>query len=728
MRGKRTKNGRNGQGKGLNVFEWGEKNIVSADGRVFYNEVYRGEERFRKGDCVLVRNDTGKGSWAAMIMSFYEGFLGEKMADLLWFERGDHIRKEKREFPSELLICGTVDPNEISVFQKKIEVISYETFLKRYPEGLTKKMDDYERVFYCKRGFHPRKEVYLEFIDWDQFYRHQDTDFNSLIDWVETAGAKVQIERQKRCQVVHGESEDELVMIHQEKQDSDTEKETDTEKSESDDMYLPMQSDDESIDIENTETSESSNDSFAIKTPRKRKKNAESTVTPSLGNKRVCKKPLETTPLPLRYISYDKSKFSLYQDARSHLHVSMVPASLPCREKEFSFICSQILNALETGHGECIYVSGTPGTGKTVTIKEVVRYLFQKVEDGEIDDFKYLEINGMKVVDANQAYSLLWEALEGERVTPKHALMLLEQRFSLPNPHRVPCVVLIDELDQLVTKDQKVMYNMFNWPTLQHSRLIIIAVANTMDLPERILSNKISSRLGLTRISFSGYTFDQLKTIIHTRLQEISGSLMDQDAIELASRKVSVVSGDARRALDICRYIFSIVSIIHSSRRAVEIAQVSAVATEKSTSDELDKSAQPARVTIKTINIAISEMSSSPVQMYLRTMPLTYKVFLVSLMLKMKRSGIAEHTLSEIVDISIKMCKASEKKTLQVLCQQSYIDNTLNFENAALTLAEVGVLFLNIKTGKRYARVQLKITQQDVIMAMQNDTDFKGIL
>jgi len=60
----------------------------------------------------------------------------------------------------------------------------------------------------------------------------------------------------------------------------------------------------------------------------------------------------------------------------------------------------------------------------------------------------------------------------------------------------VPCVVLMDELDQLVTKNQSVMYNFFNWPGLRHSKLIVLAVANTMDLPERTLSNKISSRLG----------------------------------------------------------------------------------------------------------------------------------------------------------------------------------------------------------------------------------------
>ena len=59
-----------------------------------------------------------------------------------------------------------------------------------------------------------------------------------------------------------------------------------------------------------------------------------------------------------------------------------------------------------------------------------------------------------------------------------------------------PSVVLVDELDQMITKKQDVIYNFFNWPHVAHSRLIVIAIANTMDLPERELSGKIRSRLG----------------------------------------------------------------------------------------------------------------------------------------------------------------------------------------------------------------------------------------
>lgn len=62
-----------------------------------------------------------------------------------------------------------------------------------------------------------------------------------------------------------------------------------------------------------------------------------------------------------------------------------------------------------------------------------------------------------------------------------------------------PSVVLMDELDQLMTTKQDVVYNFFNWPTLVGSKLIVLAVANTMDLPERVMSGRVRSRLGACR-------------------------------------------------------------------------------------------------------------------------------------------------------------------------------------------------------------------------------------
>lgn len=247
------------------------------------------------------------------------------------------------------------------------------------------------------------------------------------------------------------------------------------------------------------------------KTPRKRRR-LNDAVTPSSSRKSpasrkfltpthkriVIKKPLEFTPLGTRVL-LPSALSSPFQIARNQLHVSSVPASLPCREDQSNIVYRHLDAAITDGSGSCIYISGTPGTGKTATVREVVAQLHASVQAEELDDFIFVEINGMKVTDPHQSYSLLWQALRGDRVSPAHALELLEREFTTPSPRRVPCVVLMDELDQLVTKNQSVMYNFFNWPGLRHSRLIVLAVANTMDLPERTLSNKISSRLGKYR-------------------------------------------------------------------------------------------------------------------------------------------------------------------------------------------------------------------------------------
>jgi origin recognition complex subunit 1 len=63
----------------------------------------------------------------------------------------------------------------------------------------------------------------------------------------------------------------------------------------------------------------------------------------------------------------------------------------------------------------------------------------------------------------------------------------------------------MDELDQLVTTKQDVVYNFFNWPNLTGSKLIVLAVANTHDLPERALSAKVRSRLGQFSVHWSFY-------------------------------------------------------------------------------------------------------------------------------------------------------------------------------------------------------------------------------
>jgi Cdc6-like AAA superfamily ATPase len=143
--------------------------------------------------------------------------------------------------------------------------------------------------------------------------------------------------------------------------------------------------------------------------------------------------------VPLRRVHSTETASTPYALARERLHVSAVPDSLPCREDEFMDIMGYIESAIHEATGTCVYISGVPGTGKTATVLEVVRHLQHQAEEKTIPEFDFVEINGMKLTDPNQAYSILWECIDRsnnnkdgkqKRYTAAHALQLLETKFS----------------------------------------------------------------------------------------------------------------------------------------------------------------------------------------------------------------------------------------------------------------------------------------------------------
>jgi len=48
-------------------------------------------------------------------------------------------------------------------------------------------------------------------------------------------------------------------------------------------------------------------------------------------------------------------------------------------------------------------------------------------------------------------------------------------------------LLVLDEIDQLESKCQEVLYTLFEWPYLANSKLILVGIANALDLTDRIL-------------------------------------------------------------------------------------------------------------------------------------------------------------------------------------------------------------------------------------------------
>lgn len=687
------------------------------------------------GEVVLLKAPVSNEAWVAILCEFGDGEIEDdegvieiqKKATMMWFSSEKEITSKKKRtdfLPNELYITVNFDDNPLTAINGKAKIMSQEDFGAAYPSGkVARNTKDYGKVFICRRGVNSRTATYTEEFRWADVYSGKD-DLPSLTELVTSQTVKTR--KRKAMKSLKEDDLDEFV-----------------------------------VEDDNPAT------------PRKRKKLASATPTPSkakqltprkfatpTGRKIVTKRPLEFTPLGTRVLSPSEVQSSPYQIARSTLHVSAVPHALPCRESEFETVYSHLETAITAGTGACLYISGTPGTGKTATVREVVSSLQAAVAEEQLDDFYFVEINGMKVTDPHQSYSLLWEALKGDRVSSAHALDLLGREFSTPSPRRVPCVVLMDELDQLVTRNQGVMYNFFNWPQLRHSRLIVLAVANTMDLPERTLSNKISSRLGLTRITFAGYTHTQLMSIIQSRLQGIGEVIVEPDAVQFASRKVAAVSGDARRALDICR-------------RAVEIAEqesVVDVGKENQAPDTPSKTPGKERnaldamstnkgiVTIATVKRAINEAVSTPLAAHLRSLPLAQKLFIAALLARLRRTGIVESTLADVIDEARRIGLMSGNKAVEEYLltpdstprgdnddltaasstpskrgrqaskkDQDKAARVMGLGYAAKELAQAGIIGLEGRHGDRVGRVRLAVGEDDVRGALREDEESRGI-
>ncbi|KAK4780084.1 hypothetical protein SAY87_016190 [Trapa incisa] len=330
--------------------------------------------------------------------------------------------------------------------------------------------------------------------------------------------------------------------------------------------------------------------------------------------------------------------------AKATLLLATLPKSLPCREKEMNEITNFIKGAIQGDQcpGRCLYIHGVPGTGKTMTVLAVMRNLKSQVDDGVLKPYCFVDINGLKLASPENIYKVIYEALTGHRVSWRKALQLLNERFSdgtrNGREHDRPCILLIDELDLLVTRNQSVLYNILHWPTKPNSKLIVIGIANTMDLPEKLLP-KISSRMGIQRLCFGPYNYQQLQEIICSRLEGIDA--FEKQAIEFASRKVAAMSGDARRALEMCR-------------RAAEIADYRIKSTSESVS-----SGDKALVVMGDIDAAIQEMFQQPHIQIMKSGSRLSKIFLTAMVHEHYKTGMAETTFEELAVTVSRLCSSN---------------------------------------------------------------------
>ncbi|NWX56521.1 ORC1 protein, partial [Promerops cafer] len=243
------------------------------------------------------------------------------------------------------------------------------------------------------------------------------------------------------------------------------------------------------------------------------------------------------------------------------------------------------------------------------------------------------------------------------------------------------------QLDLLWTRKQNVMYNLFDWPTQKHSKLIILAIANTMDLPERIMMNRVASRLVcsstlLFRIWDCSKTVQKRIALPLVCFLLILAKLFPQ----LFGNVVAALSGDARRCLDICR-------------RATEICEC---ARQKRTAEV---------VRMAHVTEAIDEMFSSPYVNAIRNASLHEQIFLKAILAEFRRAGVEEATVQQIYHHYVALCRM---EGLQSPTVSEIMAICSRLGACRLLLVEASSKYLHM-------RVRLNLSQDDVMYALREE-------
>ena len=278
---------------------------------------------------------------------------------------------------------------------------------------------------------------------------------------------------------------------------------------------------------------------------------------------------------------------SVYTQARQLFARGANTGRLIGRENEREKLASFIQNNIDSGTGGCLYVSGPPGTGKSAMVEEVCREFDILVEDGKL---RMSHVNCVNMNNARDIYGkLIGDLNSGDlqthsQVFKKGESSRLKDIFIPDHRKGAPPVTLVtlDEIDHLLTADSDILQSLFEWSLHPKSRLILIGIANALDLTDRALPKLKARNLKPNRLPFLPYNATQIANVITNRLKSllpVDSSPEDSNfvpfvqpaAIQLCSKKVAAQTGDLRKAFELVKRAIDTIEM--ETRRKLEEQQ-----------------------------------------------------------------------------------------------------------------------------------------------------------
>ena len=189
------------------------------------------------------------------------------------------------------------------------------------------------------------------------------------------------------------------------------------------------------------------------------------------------------------------------------------------RETQLDQLLAGCECAMRQGESSAYYVYGQPGNGKTMVIRALQA----------------------RLAAHGSALSVEFQ----NAMVPEVRAKLNEMRREDLSPD-VPTVMIVDEVDQLRADTLEKVYSWTAPSTEAVGTLVVIGIANRIDLPERMIKLK-KRNCEPVSVEFRSYNRDELIGIL--KATPACGLLDHPSIINLVARKVSASKGDVRLAI-----------------------------------------------------------------------------------------------------------------------------------------------------------------------------------
>lgn len=358
---------------------------------------------------------------------------------------------------------------------------------------------------------------------------------------------------------------------------------------------------------------------------------------------------LTPSPSKIRKSSDDSDVDSFAKTRR--LMTSSCVNSLVGRDVECEKIESLVASHLKTREAVSLYISGSAGTGKTLSVCHVMNKLKESF------DFQLISINCMAFRNSNSIFNKILAEMKGKKCQKSSDSLQAINKLLTKTKSDKMIVLVLDEIDQLDTKTHDILNTIFLWTKSAESRLILIGIANALDFTTRILSRiKAIHSHNIHEMHFVPYNSQQIVSIIEDRILSASDQrnvVISTAAVQLCARKIGSCSGDIRKALDVCRRAMDLVETQTGlSVQPLKDSNDHRFNAESSNKVELKKCVDIPQI-MTVLNQIYGQKMESVSKKFL---PFNQQIILCSLLVCCKQKGLKEVKLSQCLQVFVSIC------------------------------------------------------------------------